>query len=252
MRRGRARILSAMFVVALAVVFAAIGHGQTKTFRWDTELCEFSGTYNSRKYTETQLRNTVRLMRQGELSLGVTDATVWNHDEIPKLDIAKLDRDYERVKRELTNLVFVKTPFWEAVRQAKLRETEQIYRLSRATMQAYTRPEVLRAYQGAERCKAGFAEPIIAGGESLLEAWRRVNEDSRSKNADPERLRRIFEQQMASPDRLKFALIETMAFGWWNCANEFIEYDSGANNETREREFRKLFIRVRKIRCDEP
>ena len=57
---------------------------------------------------------------------------------------------------------------------------------------------------------------------------------------------------MASPDRLKFALVETMSFGWWNCANEFIKYDTGDNSQAREREFRKLFIRVRDLGCDEP
>jgi hypothetical protein len=57
---------------------------------------------------------------------------------------------------------------------------------------------------------------------------------------------------MASPDRLKFARVEVMSFGWWNCANEFIKYDQGDNGPAREREFRKLFMRVRNLGCDEP
>jgi hypothetical protein len=42
-----------------------------------------------------------------------------------------------------------------------------------------------------------------------------------------------------------------MAFGWWNCANEFIERPEQASDGTAEKEFRKLFTRVKEV-CDEP
>lgn len=232
-------------------VFAVSVTAQVKTFRWETELCRYSGAYDPKKYSEAQLRNTVRLMRPGEFGLNY-DATVWNFQDISKLNVNALDASYSKAATELKQLSIVRSPFWENVRQKKLAEIEQVYRLSRATMIAYTRPEALTEYQGAESCKSKYASALIAGGEALLTVWRSVNLESQSKNADPARLQRIFAEQMASPDRLKFALVETMAFGWWNCANEFIEYDQGDNSETREREFRKLFIRVRRLGCDEP
>ena len=81
-------------------------------------------------------------------------------------------------------------------------------------------------------------------------AWREVNEESRTKNADPERLKRIFESQMRSPDRMRYALLEVMTFGWSNCANELIEYV--VHDETPPEEYKKLFTKVRTIKCDEP
>lgn len=63
-------------------------------------------------------------------------------------------------------------------------------------------------------------------------------------------MQRIFEEQYASPDRMKFALVEVMTFGWWNCANKAIKYVDYDGSQ--EREFRKLFIRVKTISCDEP
>ena len=225
--------------------------GQVKTFRWGTEACEFSGTYNSRKYSIEQLENTARLMRPGEFGLDYSVA-VWTFDEIARLDVAALDQKYEKAIAELKHLKIVPSPFWDDVRKKKIREIEQVYRLSRATLLGYTDHARLREYVGADSCKTKFAEPVIAGGDRLLAAWRVVNDDSRSRNADPARLKRIFDEQMASPDRLKFALVEVMNFGWWNCANEFIEYDQGDNGPGREREFRKLFIRVRNLGCDEP
>jgi hypothetical protein len=190
-------------------------------------------------------------MRPGEFGLDYSVA-VWNYDEIARLDLAALDRKYEAAISKLKPLKIVASPFWENVRKKKIREIEQVYRLSRATLLGYTDHAKLREYVGADSCKTKFAEPVIAGGDRLLAAWRVVNEDSRKKNADPGRLKRLFDQQMASPDRMKFALVEVMNFGWWNCANESVQYDQGDNSQAREREFRKLFIRVRNLGCDEP
>jgi len=117
-------------------------------------------------------------------------------------------------------------------------------------MQAYENPAVIRQYTGAESCVKRYANPLINGGDELLNVWRRVNEDSRSKNADPERLRKIFDQQYKSTDKFKFARLEVMTFGWWNCANEFIQYEQ--NYDRPEKEFKKAFARVRTISCDEP
>jgi len=238
-------------MIAILLLFPVLTFGQVRTFRWNTELCRFSGTYDSKKYTKEQLENTARLMRPGEFGLDYSVA-VWNYDEIARLDLAALDRKYEDAVSKLKPLKIVASPFWENVRKKKIREIEQVYRLSRATLLGYTDPAKLREYVGADSCKTKFAEPVIAGGDRLLAAWRVVNEDSRKKNADPGRLKRLFDQQMASPDRMKFALVEVMNFGWWNCANEFVQYDQGDNSQAREREFRKLFIRVRNLGCDEP
>lgn len=233
------------------MVLSATAAAQRGMLRWNTELCEFSGTYNARKYSAAQLRNTLKLFSPGEFGLNV-DATVWRFEDIGALDVAKLDRQYEAVMADLKSLEIVKSPYWESVRQKKINEINEVYRLSRVTMQAYTKPAVLRDYQGAEVCKANFAEPLIAGGDRLLSAWRGVNEDSRARNADPDRLRRIFDEQNVSRDRLRFARVEVMSFGWWNCANNFIEYEDGMAGVRHEREFKKLFTRVRTVRCDEP
>lgn len=240
-----------LFVAAVILFLTTFATAQTKTFRWNTELCEFAGTYDSKKYTEAQLRDTMKLFEQGELGMGY-NATVWKYEDIAKLDIQALDREFEQKTAAVKALNIVKVPYWENVRQAKLKEIEQVYRLSRVTMQAYTKPAALRDYPRSPDCKAKYSESIISGGDRLLKTWLEVNTESRRGNADPARIKRIFDQQNASPDRLKFALVETMSFGWWNCANIHIEYDDAASDGRHETEFRKLFRRVRQISCDEP
>lgn len=238
-----------LIIVAIAFVSAS---AQVRTFKWSDELCEYSGTYDGKKYSEVKLRNTHRLLIGQDLRLDSVGATVWKHEDIAKLDVASLETKYKDLIDELEHFEYVSTPFTDAVLAARLKETRQLYQLIRTTMTAYTDPTVIRKYQGAEACKLNYGEPIIDGGETLISAWKKVNLESQSKNGDPGRLQRRWDEENASPDRLKFALVETMSFGWWNCANQEIKYADEGFGERADKEFKKLFIRVRTIRCDEP
>jgi hypothetical protein len=235
-----------IFVVLLCAVPI---YAQNAAFKWNDELCEYHGTYNAKKYTQAQLRNTNRLWNGLGFSLEAP-ATVFTLADLPTLSVAKLDREYKAKSAELAALNIVKTPYWERLRAAKMAELKQVYELSRLTIMGHTNPSVLNQLNGSESCKTKYAAPLNAGGDALLRAWLMVNEDSRAKNSDPDRLKRIFDEQYASPDRMKYALIEVMTFGWWNCANDairYVEYDG-----SQEREFKKLFVRVKEVDCDEP
>jgi hypothetical protein len=239
------------YVILALFAFAALSaSGQIRTFRWYDESCRYTGTYNAKKITTAQLRNTLKLSQTAGSSPLETNTSVWKITDIAGLDIAALDREYAQKSAELKSLDIVRVPYWETFRQRKLRELEQVYRLSRASMRAYQDQRILREYKDAPACTTKFAEPLISGGDDLLTVWRTVNEESRKNNSDPDRIRRIYEEQLRSPDKLRFALIEVMNFGWWNCANGSIEYIAG--DETPAKEFKKLFRRVRTIRCDEP
>jgi len=238
-------------IIVLLLSLAVVVSGQTRTFKWDEEVCSYRGTYSAKKYTAAQLRDTLRLTGPYGISL-TAYPTVFNYDEIAKLSIPKLEADYRSKLAELKGLDIVKLPYWEDQRQKKMHELDRAYEASRITILAYSDPaEAFKnEFPGAGQCYAKYARPVTQGGENLIAAWRQVNEDSRAKNGDPERLRRLFEEQNASPDRMKYALVEVMNFGWWNCANnsiEYVEYDG-----SQQREFKKLFTRVKKISCDEP
>lgn len=245
------RITATIFVFGLILLSAYNAVAQTNTFKWSDELCDYSGTYDAKKYSEKQIEDTHKLFR----TVGIPfefQATVWNYSEIETLNVADLEAEYKTKRAELVSLDLVRSPFWEGVRQSKLKEMDQVYQLSLVTAKAYKDPAVLRTYERADSCILKYAEPIIAGGDSLLGIWREVNKASQARNSEPARLKRIFDDQFASKDREKYALVETMSFGWWNCANETIEYDPTDGDGSREREFKKLFVRVRTIACSEP
>ena len=222
---------------------------QTKKLRWSDELCDFEGTYNAKIYSVEQIKNTKKLIGD-EFGVDTSSATVWKFEEIDSLNFAPIEAEYQRKSAELKNLNIVKTPYWEKRRQQKLKEIVQYYLLTKATMMSYKQPLSLRNYTFANACQTKYVDPLITGGDSLLRTWEQVNIDTRKNNGDPDRIKRIFDEQRKSTDALKFARVEVTTFGWWNCANAFI--DNGDDYSKLEENFKKLFTRVRIIKCDEP
>jgi len=240
-----------IFAIILLLLSGLPANAQVRSLKWTDGFCEYRGTYDAKKYTRTQLQNTLKLFAIGVFDIS-TDAIVFKYEDIAKLSLAKLDEEYKLKLAELANLDIVKTPYWESQRQSKLREMQQRYTLSRITTRAYTDPAsaFTEKFPGSEQCHTQFAGPIIRGGPDLLATWQRVNEESRRKNGDPARVKRIFEEQYASADRMKYALVEVMTFGWWNCANKAINYVN--NYDMQVRQFKKVFSHVSEISCDEP
>jgi len=238
-----------ILLIAILVLCQTAAYGQTKKFLWTTELCEFEGTYDAKKYTEAQLKNTLKLSAVGSFDIE-TEATVWKYEEIKKLNVAALDKEYESKSTALKKLDIVKSAYWESIRARKLKELKQVYELSRLTMLGYTEPAKLKEAAFAEACVVKFANPLINGGDELLTTWRTVNEDTRRNNGDSERIKKIFEAEYDSRDRYKYAQVEVMSFGFWNCANALIEREE--YDGTHEEEFKKLFKQTKTVACDEP
>lgn len=219
--------------------------------KYETDLCEIEGTYDSLKYTETQLRNVLMLAYLvGSVPLQ-TNASVFKYEDIAKLNIADLDTEYRETMKKLKELDIVKTEYWEQLRQARLRQTEQTYKLVRLRMQGYTNPKILLEAENIGECRTDYAEPLVVGGDAMLEAWKKVHLRQKANNGDPGRLQRIFDEQFNSPDKFKFATVEVTTFGWWNCVVRKIERP-GDKFENSLEEFKKLFVKLKEIYCDEP
>jgi hypothetical protein len=237
-------------LIAVLLFVNAFAAAQVGKFRWETEMCRFEGTFDTKRYTKKQLENTYKMWFAREYDMDTFYATVFKLEDFAKLrTAASIDEEYARKSAALKKLVIVNTPFWKEFRAKKLIELERDYRLARASAQAFQKPAALREVTFADACVQKYAPPLTAGGDSLLGIWREVNMDLRAKNSDPERLRREFEAQMASADRFKYAQIEVITFGWWNCVNERIErredWDAIYKN------YEKLFKKVSKT-CEEP
>ncbi len=209
-----------MKTLIIALLFAAATVStlaqRPAVLRWEDEMCEYSGKFDPKLHTAARLRNTLKLSLPGSYLLE-TNTTAWSYSDIAKLDVGALDAEYKRKSAELKALDIVNVPYWQEFKRRKLSELEQVYNFERTSMLGYSDPSKLLGYTTSSACVARYAKPLILGGDRLLAAWLNVNVESRKNNSDPDRLKRIFEQQLRSPDKMKFALIEVMNFGWSNC-----------------------------------
>lgn len=234
----------------VSLLITASVWAQGAKFRWETEMCLFEGTFDTRRYTRRQLENTYQMWYGREYDMETFYATVFKLEDFAKLrTAASLDAEYARKSAALKALDIVNTPFWKQFRAKKLIELERDYRLARASAQAFQNPAALREVTFADACVQRFAPPLEAGGDALLAIWREVNMDLRAKNSDPERVRREFEAQLASADKFKYAQIEVITFGWWNCVNERIERREDWDEIYKN--YEKLFKNIKKD-CEEP
>lgn len=222
---------------------------QTRTFKWGNDACAFESTYNAKKYSVAQLEATRKLLTL-DFFPNTIDPTPPKFADIKALKVETLDAEYAARTSELKRLNIIKMAYWETVRQRHLKELEEVYQLSRASILGYADATRLKDVKFGGACVEKYAEPLIKGGDDLLAAWRMLNEESRKRNGSPEHIENIFNEQFNSPERLQFAQVEVMRFGWWNCVNALIDREQDYARS--EKEFKNLFIKTKTIECDEP
>lgn len=235
-----------LYPILLIAIAAVAASAQTRTFTYDLRGCKFRIKYDAKKYSITQIRGTVKLMDSTGIPLA-TNATPFTLADLAGLDVGKLDADYRKALADLKATQVVPEPYFIEMKKKRLETLDRYYQLSRASILAYKEPRSLEAVSWAPECSTRYARPLISGGNDLLAAWLDVNMTSRKNNSDPERIRREYEQQYASPDRMRYATLEVMAFGWWNCANSKIDYTD--NFEEVEAQFKKLFRSFKQVEC---
>lgn len=236
--------ISLIFILFIIQVFA---FAQANTFKWNDEMCLYEGSFNSAKYSSEQLENTYKLWFSSDFILE-TESTAWTIDEVKKLSIDELDNEFQSKYNILKNLDIVNVKYWKTLKENQLKELEQVYNLKKVTILAYRNPSVLKDYALADSCLNKYLPALLDGGEKLLLTWKTLNEEKRRFNANPERLRGIFMTQYASPDKYKYARLEIMSFGWWNCANNSIAY---VNHDIEAEMFKKLFVKITKEECED-
>jgi hypothetical protein len=222
--------------------------GKTAIFKWDTELCANTGTYNSEKYTEEELKNTYDLWfthSGGNLS---TNSSPSSQAEIDKLSISDLTAEYNEIKASYDKKI-ISSPYWEKIKAEKLHELNDTYELKKIAIEAYSNPSVLLNNRFSKNCTE-YTKALTSNDSILmLKTWNNLAQKQKKNNGSPEEFMKRHLEKYNSKDRVLNAKLELMTYGWWNCANAaaFKINDDG----TMAKEFAKLFIKVTS-ECDEP
>lgn len=237
-------ILSVLFFI---LVFSTSGYSQkNKTFKWADDCCEYEGSYDPSKVTEAQLKNTFNLFFWGYTL--ETRQCAFELKNVGKLNIDSLTNEYARKTLQVSNLKILEGEYWENLRKDVIKQLNQEFYAKKITLLAHADPSILLTYSGRDSCLIKYGNAIAAGGDLILEAWRELLEDQCSRNADPGRLRREFDEQYNSSDKYKYALVELLTFGWWNCINHSIEYTYLKYTDAYPK-FKDEFTHIKELGC---
>ncbi|QHL87923.1 hypothetical protein GU926_10970 [Nibribacter ruber] len=244
---------SSMMADSAQVTTAPNRNNTSLTFSWSTESCTNKGIYNPEDYTEQQLKDTYYLWYKFNSVIELEDATLDNPDELTIENInkksQKLDSDYNKATNRLKNLKLVPGQFWNTLRDLKTKNLDELYALKKLTIEAYRTPVILVNNSYSQKCQVYVNALASEDSVELINAWESLVEEKMKNNGAPELLKAKFNKQRHCSEWLRYAKIELMTYGWWNCANHQRKYIDAYQNMPMEEEFNKLFIKITE-ECD--
>ncbi len=245
----------ATFTVSLLFLLVPFAKSQNKhnnelaTFNWHSGLCTHTGSYNPKKHTKEQLQNTLEFIQLSGSVLLNTDATAFQPGDIQKLSIEKLEEEYTKKKGNYQKKIVVAEPIWENLKKQIIQALDEEYELKKITIQAFSNPNTLLNSKFAPYCSDYVKALTSFDTTTLLNSWKKMSVAHSKNNANPKKFMEDFMLKYNSTDKMSYAKIELMTFGWWNCANSRIFHVSAT--EGRVKKFNQLFINI-KSDCEEP
>jgi len=259
------------FLIALSILFVSCSHiGQKqstavqndsiknknenlRTYTWDDELCHYTCKYDSTIVSYRQLRNSYDLgFQTGRFEIRTQNA-VFVIGDIEKLNVDSLDNEFKIKINDLKSLEVINTKYWLNLKQKKILELTKVYELTRLEILGYAHPDVLN-YKGCPTECEKYIVGLVKGGDELLKVWLAFHEEFikqqkkvSSSDETIEFLNKEFYKKYNSLDKLEYAKIDLISFGWWNAVNHTI---SRVNTDNFETEYKKNFTEI-KEECDE-
>lgn len=211
------------------------------------EICYGSARYDSAEISREQLENTYDYLWWAP---GIdADATAWTLDEVEELSVGELRNECAERIEKLETLDFVQDTFWSSLQERRINEYLHLCQLKEYTILAYSNPDTLLYYDLGDSTAVYYRDALIAGGQELIEAWIRLNDNKKGRNGNPQRVQRKFDERYNSSRRMEYARLDIMKFGWWNSVNDHLP-SVGVDYRLAE-EFERLFIEV-DWQCEEP
>ncbi|MGJ1363012.1 hypothetical protein ACR79B_12540 [Sphingobacterium spiritivorum] len=237
-----------LFLSLFLCLFFSTAFAQHKKFKFIDELCEYEGTYDSKKYTEQQLKDTYNLYYGESWLLSAADH---RHRSKPTEQVlSELKTEYQTKRAKLKGFQLVKNPVFISFRDSLILSMDQEYLAKSALVKALKDPKALLEYKAPDSCAINYTKPLVEGGEALLKAYEVLTKYQMKNNGDPQRLYNIYLENIQSSKKYESAFKEVLIYGWWNCVNHFIPrptYDARFSEN-----YHKLFIKVDTLDCDEP
>ncbi|MBD8083760.1 hypothetical protein [Chryseobacterium caseinilyticum] len=239
--------------VSKAIDSTSRKEAKIETFDFITELCTNKGYFDSNTYSRREIEDTYKLwFNHGGISLSTP--SVFKPQDLYKVRrekdaiLAQLDADFLKSKKNLENLVVVKTPYWQNIKSAYLKMLKQDYQKNKIQIESFSNPSVLLNNSFTKNCQ-NYAKALNSSDAEIMEEWRKLRGEMSKRNGNPAKVMRDFESNAQSADWKDFATADLITFGWGNCANQDVERP--LHDEKMNKQFESLFTKT-DSECDEP
>jgi hypothetical protein len=224
------------------------------SFSWEDDACRYRGYFAAGQYSQQQLRDSYQLVTFPYASAAYRES-IWEleqfHPDSINTRLQRLEKQHRQERVELQALQVVPLPYWQQLKRLRQQEEEELYQLRKLTLQAYFQPELLLKAPRAGGCQRYVQALTAADTLQLLRGWRELVDAQKKNNGAPENLEADYQLQFASAERLRYARLRLMLFGWWNCANEHRQYLDVADEQRPWVAFEQLFGKVVRYDCED-
>jgi hypothetical protein len=235
-------------LILLVFLFSgSVLYGQNAILNWHDDTQDFISKYNKKAFSAVQIQNCYHLSFDYDRLFTIVNVpNVLTPEDIGYLDLDTLDNEYNQKLNLLKTLDLPKTSYWDSLKNSKMNELEQIYKLSRISYLSFKNPASLRQFRIQDLCLLKHTNALIQGGEFLLKDWLDLVSIRAPKNRCPDCTWKKYKDQLNSKDKFLFAAVYVNTFGWWNCAVEHIQYSiMSFGDKKRNEEFLKLFVKTK-------
>jgi len=213
--------------------------GQSDMFEWDEGLTYYTGKFDTTEYSIEEIETIYNYLHSPSSEM-LTVGNIWKIEQIDTATTSPIDKYYNKTLTTLESMRIPEGEFWDSLLVSRKRELFEVSQDNRLFILALHDPQVLNDYYQEECADEIIA--LTADSTTLLLEWRKLIDRQKLNNGYPENLERKYQMQLASLDRLKYARLDIMKYGWGNCMNQFIYYHQDYIRI--EEEFQKLFLSV--------
>ncbi|MFD1770998.1 hypothetical protein [Sphingobacterium suaedae] len=226
-----------LIIIYVFSLFGTNANAQTKRLEFADELCTYRGIYNDKKYAEKQLLDTYRLVR----------GNFYVNDDG---DLDEVSNRFDSVIRSVNGLDVVPHTYFQQLRRDVLRYIREIYALKKIQKRAKEDPCALLSAVPTNKNGRYYAQALVQNGNSLLRAYEVLVKDQMKTNGYPEYLWEAYLENLGSPNKHELAFDYVLVYGWWNNVNHAVHHINYDGSQFEQ--FKKLFVRVETLDCDEP
>lgn len=175
-------------------------------------------------------------------------ALTFEPTDIDKLSLDSLEADYAKLHQQYQQLQVVPQPVWQKLKQDRLQELESEYKAKKLLIQAYINPAILLTVAYPGNCTQ-YVRNLATRNDSLIRRdWEQLVQERSQQNGYPQNVIARFHEQLDSPDWYRYAQVDLLSFGWWNCVNRTLPQPEPTMRM--HQQYKQLFAQVQS-ECDD-